>query len=51
MALIPAQKASDDVKQIELEIERYNQEISNMRETAKIRAGKSNKSLEAAKLE
>lgn len=39
------------MKQIELDIERYNQEMSNMRETAKIRAGKSNKSLEAAKLE
>ena len=39
------------MKQIESEIERLTQEISNMRESAKIRAGKSSKTLEAVRLE
>jgi len=45
------EKVSEDVKLIESEIERVTQDVSNMRESAKIRAGKSNKTLEAVRLE
>lgn len=49
--LFAFQKGASEVKLIESDIERYQQDIANLQETVKARLGKSHKSLEAVKQE